>query len=65
MATNNLTTADDGANANRLFEAMAILQGLEAFAHQEEDGSGVCTSLLHMSRTARQIIDDVTAAINP
>lgn len=66
MGTANLTTAaDDGARVNRLFEAMAVLTGLEAYAAQEEDGSGVCLSLLQMSRTSRAFINEVILSMDP
>ena len=58
-------TTTDGARANRLFEAMAILDGLEAYAEREENGDGICTTMLHMSRTAKWIISDAIASMNP
>lgn len=66
MAEQNLNiTAIDGERANRLFEAMAILDGLEAYAEREEGGDGICTTMLHMSRTAKWIISDVIAGMKP
>lgn len=66
MAIENLTTpsADDN-RVNDLYRAIAILDGLEAYAHQNEDGSGHCTTLLHMSTAAREAIMDVAASMNP
>lgn len=70
MAAANITTEQDQADlirikeaCNCLFAAMAVLQGLEAYADEHEDGSGVCTSLSHMSGVARVMIDDLTEAI--
>lgn len=58
-------TTTDGARANRLFEAMAILDGLEAYAEREDDPEGTFTNIRHMSRTAQQIIRDVIGTMNP
>jgi hypothetical protein len=66
MAIENLTTAaTDGERVNRLFEAMAILDGLQAYAEREDDGQGPCTTVVQLSRTARAILEDVTASLNP
>ena len=72
MADANITTEQAQAElvrisgaCNRLFAAMSVLHGLEAYADENEDGSGICTSLSDMSAIARGIINDVTKAITP
>lgn len=63
MATTNLTTADDNDRVRELFKATAVLKGLEAFAH--ETATDEATTVLFMSESARKIIDDVIATMNP
>lgn len=66
MAAANITTiADDGERVGRLFEAIAVLDGLEAFAEREEEGTGAFTSIAKMSRISRAAIEEVIASMNP